>query len=875
MRKSFMLLALLAAPIYAQNANYLSITTNFGIKDSSGTVMSGTFCAFATDSNDNAIPFLAGDGAQVPKGKVCRDITAGTLATSLQLANPKTTNPLNINYHFTVTNGTTKQATDYPGVYINVAAPINTWDWSLMTPGNGLNIPINLAVGPQGPPGAGFINGLASDGANGITVTAGITVGTTKILDSGSYSTLAAACSDAVSKNATLFISRSWSALTTQSCAANISFPVGGTGAALLQPASGQTLTLSGSIVFAPLAQIFDPSAGGTVLLTKTPIVYPEWFGAVGNGTAIDSPAIQAAIASTTATLALTKTYKISSQLYVLAAQSGLTIKGPGKITHGTTLSQYAPLIGTAPNSSILVYTSTNVTIKDLIIDQTGLTTTACDGILYFTGSNYGTVEGNTILNATGMGIHFYHQNNDAIISKNTIVAPILDGINFHSASHRARISDNVVRDVGGVGTTSSAGVAYEVEGRIGGNDLNIQLVTDVTLSNNQAISGTQTTSQAYLVDWSQNVTITGGTVNNLGGVDLLFDQGVTVSGVTFLNCPWAVAVSTQGFTHNWTGAAVGSSSQDVTIAGNTWVYTSTYPVSPRYPGIYTNDSGLDIRVIGNPVANLVTFPTSGVYYALLSTLGAPTGATVSGNTLTGGFTNFITNASNIVAENNGLGLAFGAAVMTFPAGAISHVIFRHNVVDNMNTLQIANASSTVTDVDISGNVFKALNQTDGIFTPGTATLVRVNISGNHFWDTSKVPIALTGATATSDTIISDNIAVGSVVGSSGATISGNSFSTPNTAAAINLPTGSTLAGVPPVNEQVGTVSSVSGTVTTAHTFTTAFSATPNCSASALSNAGAWYFSTLPSTTSSGIITYATSGAQTFNVQCVGAGGLW
>jgi hypothetical protein len=42
-----------------------------------------------------------------------------------------------------------------------------------------------------------------------------------------------------------------------------------------------------------------------------------------------------------------------------------------------------------------------------------------------------------------------------------------------------------------------------------------------------------------------------------------------------------------------------------------------------------------------------------------------------------------------------------------------------------------------------------------------------------------------------------------------------------------------------------------------------------------LSNAGAWYFSTVPTTSSTGIITYATSGAQTFNVQCTGPGGVW
>lgn len=628
----------------------------------------------------------------------------------------------------------------------------------------------------------------------GGTLRGALFLGTTGLVDSGNYSSFATACTDAVSKNATLFVSKSWTSLSTQTCAANLSFPVGTGGSALLQPASGQTLTLTGSIVAAPLSQIFDPSAGGSFSLTRVPIVYPEWFGAAGNGTAADGPAVQAAINSTTIRVALTGTYKIAAQLYVLEAQSGLTITGPGKLTHGTTLTPYSPLIGMAPNSSIVVYTATNVTIRDLTIDQTGLTTAQCDGIVYFFESDDGVVENDTIINTTGNGIHFYETNDDAIIAHNTVIAPIFDGIDFHSSSRRARISDNLVEDVGGVGSTSSAGVAYEVEGRIGGTDTNIQPVYDVTFSNNQARNQTQTTSQAYLIDWSQNVTITGGTVNNLGGVDLLFDQGVTVSGVTFLNCPWAVAVSTQGYTHNWTGAAVGSSSQDVMAVGNTWVYTAaTYPASPRYPGVYTNDSGLDVRVIGNPVADLAVFPASAVYYARLTTLGQPTGLTIASNTLTGGFTNFITNANNLRADNNDIGLAFGGALMTFPSGNLSGVLFRGNTVDNMNTLQIANASGTITNFDFSNDVFKALNQSEGIVTPSSATLVGTRICGDVFWDTAKIPIALGGAAAASDSIVCNNVAVGSALGSSAVTATGNSFAAPSTAAPVALPNGSSF----------------------------------------------------------------------------------
>jgi hypothetical protein len=72
-----------------------------------------------------------------------------------------------------------------------------------------------------------------------------------------------------------------------------------------------------------------------------------------------------------------------------------------------------------------------------------------------------------------------------------------------------------------------------------------------------------------------------------------------------------------------------------------------------------------------------------------------------------------------------------------------------------------------------------------------------------------------------------------------------------------------------------GTVTSASGTTTTAHTFSVSFTGTPNCVGSPLSNSGAWYFSTVPTSSSTGVITYATSGAQTFNLHCVGVGGAW
>lgn len=63
-------------------------------------------------------------------------------------------------------------------------------------------------------------------------------------------------------------------------------------GGALIKPASGAVITINADII-AGLHQIFDLSAGGTVLLTGVREVFPQWWGATGLGVINDSPALQ------------------------------------------------------------------------------------------------------------------------------------------------------------------------------------------------------------------------------------------------------------------------------------------------------------------------------------------------------------------------------------------------------------------------------------------------------------------------------------------------------------------------------------------------------------------------------------------------------
>ena len=74
--------------------------------------------------------------------------------------------------------------------------------------------------------------GVTSNGANGINVSGALKIGTTQYIDSSSYSSLSAACSAATTANAPLLVTKAWTGLTTQTCAANLLFPVGAAGSA-------------------------------------------------------------------------------------------------------------------------------------------------------------------------------------------------------------------------------------------------------------------------------------------------------------------------------------------------------------------------------------------------------------------------------------------------------------------------------------------------------------------------------------------------------------------------------------------------------------------------------------------------------------------
>lgn len=108
-----------------------------------------------------------------------------------------------------------------------------------------------------------------------------------------SFATLALACSAAGS--GTLYVTRVWNAVPTQTLACDLNF----LGNGKIQPASGQIVTLAGGLS-GDLTQHFDTSLAGpgSIVISKVDRVYPQWFGALANGSHDDTVALNASYAA-------------------------------------------------------------------------------------------------------------------------------------------------------------------------------------------------------------------------------------------------------------------------------------------------------------------------------------------------------------------------------------------------------------------------------------------------------------------------------------------------------------------------------------------------------------------------------------------------
>lgn len=186
-----------------------------------------------------------------------------------------------------------------------------------------------------------------------------------------SVSTLMAAIAGVGSADCTfVFAPGEWPIASSISIPSNIAceFPRG----AMLTPGSGVTITISGPVI-AGAWKTFKLSADGTVSV-RCMDRYPEWWGALGDGTTDDTTAIQAAFTSLVAggrVYFRVAIYRITSKVTIADVDGGVSLLGVGPATSdsfGSTI-----LCDTGTSDSIEFNNVNGATIRGLRITGTGL----------------------------------------------------------------------------------------------------------------------------------------------------------------------------------------------------------------------------------------------------------------------------------------------------------------------------------------------------------------------------------------------------------------------------------------------------------------------------------------------------------------------
>lgn len=146
------------------------------------------------------------------------------------------------------------------------------------------------------------------------------------VLPSSGGLSLQAQCVAANSSGVALALAVVAPSVPASTCVAVLSFLPGG----MIQPASGQVVTI-GSFT-AGLTQIFDISSGGSVSITtgSMPVIYPQWWGALGDGVHDDAAAISAGYGACNGTVLQFSTgnFKINSGINILNSNNNVQTPG-------------------------------------------------------------------------------------------------------------------------------------------------------------------------------------------------------------------------------------------------------------------------------------------------------------------------------------------------------------------------------------------------------------------------------------------------------------------------------------------------------------------------------------------------------------------
>lgn len=331
----------------------------------------------------------------------------------------------------------------------------------------------------------------------------------------------------------------------------------------------------------APRAQIFcgfspDDITFGTAASNACDSVFPEWWGATGNGDPASAKAnveainaALAAVVNTRLTVALEGTYVIDGKIL---PRSGSTLRGPGT-------AKAIPHLALPPHSYLIeIRGQTDVTVEGVGVDGNRLNQ-AQDAAHTFGGifvvesarcivqnCNVHDCNGPLAGGGCGNGIRT-HKASDVLIAGNTIASNNGCGINLYFSSKRIQAVRNTI--------LNNTEIGIESEGRNGTNYSDFRN-TDILLFDNDICGHTEPDRRedhGILVDWTDEATVLSNRckMSRSNGIEILGCRAVVIAGNRCENFggtkptdPWAaIRVTAERYGED-------GRSSNVSIFGNT-----------------------------------------------------------------------------------------------------------------------------------------------------------------------------------------------------------------------------------------------------------------------------------------------------------------
>ena len=398
-------------------------------------------------------------------------------------------------------------------------------------------------------------------------------------------------------------------------------------------------------------------------LYSQASIVYPESYGAVGNGdpanASVNTTAINAALAhasNTGDTVLLNGVYYVNGQIKPKSGESLIAGTAGGIIKAVPNLSP--------PTSGYLVdvsgksgFTMDGIELDGNRANQTQDVAHTYGGILV-TGSIGVTIQnskihdfnGQTTGAATGNGVRTNISSN-ILISNNQIYSNNGCGINLYYSSTGIQVLNNTISD--------NTEIGIESEGRNGTNYTNYRN-SSITLTGN-TITGTteagRLSDHCILADWTDSAAISSNqcTNNNHNGIEILGCNNAVVSGNY---CAYNGDV---GPPYTWAGVSVTAEGFGANGNSNNTTINNNQIIGSQY-GIYLN-TGTGTVASGNTISGAPnTALTIGAVGGTVTTA-----LTLSGpNTYTGGT---IVNQGGTLLVNSTSGSGTGANAVTVAGG--------------------------------------------------------------------------------------------------------------------------------------------------------------------------------------------------------------